>query len=387
MDKDLKSPAVSIVVPVFNTAPFLKKCLSSLQNQSFGNLEILLVDDASPDGAVDIARDFMAVDNRFKLLRHTCNQGLGPSRNTGIQNAAAPWVMFVDSDDWIDRDCVEKLYRAVMAHNADMAQCGTKWVYPGHSFVRPTKATSFGIIRGREVLLTYNRWNISASILCMTWGKLYRKELFLRNNIRFPNIIGEDVPTTFQLCYFARKAVVLSKPYYYYRQRHSSITGAETSERNIRDLFIGLKIIYDFINLHLNAAGVEAHYNNLAYNQVIWWMLYDIKLAYFDQPAKFLQLLRLLDRYYLAFQPMLRIDGPYLKYSLRFAQEVDPGLPLVCLRSYWKSFPRRQVIKAVLDLVLFRLGVRVMHSKFFVKKMSVEKRKLLKRLYKSHISQ
>ena len=333
MDTILKPPRVSIVVPVFNTAPFLKKCLSSIQNQSFQNIEVLIVNDATPDESVAIARQFTATDDRFRLLHHDRNKGLGPARNTGIEHAVAPFIMFVDSDDWIERDCTQALYRAITTYNADIAQCGTKWVYSGHTIIRPNKVPPLHIIQGRDILMTYNHWKVPASILCMAWGKIYRKDLFIKNHIRFPNIIGEDVPTTYQLCYFARRAVVQQAPFYYYRQHADSKMGVETSEKKIRDLFIALEIMNRFINKQHCAPSVHVHFKKLAIDQIVWYMLSDIRNKHHDDPELFMRLLEMVNRYYLEYRPILQFDGPYLKYCLRFVQEVNAALLPACLRS------------------------------------------------------
>lgn len=386
MATTLKAPQVSIIVPIFNTAAFLEKCLLSIKNQSFRDIEILLVDDATPDESVTIARKFTATDDRFKLLRHDRNKGLGPARNTGIEHATAPWIIFVDSDDWIDTDCVQALYRSVKTHAADMAQCGMKWVYAAHTLIRPKTPSPFSLIRGRNIVLTYNQWNVPASVLCMTWGKIYRKDLFTKNRIHFPNIIGEDFPTTYQLCYFARRAIVQSTPYYYYRQRCSSIMGAEISEKTIRDLFITLQIIYDFLKKQHPQPEIDAHFKKLALNQIVWYMLRKLNNIYYDNPEKLLQMLKMVDRYYLEYQPILNFDNRYVKYSLRIVKEINPGLLLDCLGSYQQNFSSKYIFKGMLNLFLFTLGNKIIDSNYVSE--SIEARKLIEllvHLYKTKL--
>ena len=116
-------PKVSIVVPMYGVEPFLNKCVDSLLAQSLHDIEIILVDDGSPDRCGEIAEEYAIKDNRVKVI-HQKNSGLGPARNTGMAAATGEYKGFVDSDDWIEEDFIEILYKNMKKENADISIIG-----------------------------------------------------------------------------------------------------------------------------------------------------------------------------------------------------------------------------------------------------------------------
>ena len=104
------SPLVSIIVPIYNVEQYLAECLDSLVNQTLRDIEIICVNDASPDKSKDIAEQYAMRDSRVRVVSHVKNQGLGPARNTGVENATAPYIMFIDSDDVVRHNMAERLY-------------------------------------------------------------------------------------------------------------------------------------------------------------------------------------------------------------------------------------------------------------------------------------
>ena len=370
MNSTTKVPEVSIITPVFNAARYLPQCLLSIQNQSFKNFEILLVDDVSTDDSVAVARRVLNNDPRLKILKHRHNKGAGESRNTGIRHAAAPWIMFVDSDDWIDNTFIEELYQSATAYNADIVQCGAKWVYPEQTLTRPSYSFKKRVIAGQDILHTYSQWEGEASILCVPWAKIYRKSLFTHNTIFYPPIIGEDVPVTYQLCFFARKAVVLSSPYYYYRQHTDSVTAGKISSQMAGDIFIAMDIIHRFL---LQQQPHDHHFSqfaDMAFRHVIWHTLHKIRLSYADDIQKFRQTIRLMDENYLKYRSVLNFDHRYIHYGLRFSYEVDPSLLKECLQYYWTAFSKKPVLMGLLGLVIFRLLKTDSLSRIFEKNRS-----------------
>lgn len=110
---------ISIIVPVYNTENYLEKCLYSLVNQTYKNIEIIIIDDGSPDNSMNIIQKFVLADNRVKVISQK-NQGLSGARNTGMNNANGDYIMFIDSDDWIEIDTCEKAINASEKYNADV---------------------------------------------------------------------------------------------------------------------------------------------------------------------------------------------------------------------------------------------------------------------------
>ena len=120
---------ISIIVPVYNVEKYLKKCIDSIVNQTYKNLEIILVDDGATDRSGEICDELAKLDNRIKVY-HKKNGGLSDARNYGVERATGSYVGFVDSDDYIDAEMYEKLYEAITKEAADVAECNLKIVYP-----------------------------------------------------------------------------------------------------------------------------------------------------------------------------------------------------------------------------------------------------------------
>ena len=113
-------PKISIIIPVYNVEKYLRECLDSCINQTLADIEIICVDDCSPDNSIKILEEYQAKDYRIKIFRHEKNKNLGAARNTGIQNAIGEYVWFVDSDDYIDTKACQILYDAIKEFNVDM---------------------------------------------------------------------------------------------------------------------------------------------------------------------------------------------------------------------------------------------------------------------------
>ena len=121
--KSIKSnPEISIVVPVFNVEKFLKKCIESIISQSFSNFEVLLVNDGSTDGSLDICLQYTKIDDRVKVINKK-NGGLSDARNAGIKYATGKYICFIDSDDFIEKEYLQKLYKNIVKYNSDVSMC------------------------------------------------------------------------------------------------------------------------------------------------------------------------------------------------------------------------------------------------------------------------
>ncbi|WP_425390948.1 glycosyltransferase family 2 protein [Ekhidna sp.] len=201
----MSTPKLSVVVPVYNVSKYLPKCLNTLTNQSFKDIEIILVNDASPDPEDDtICTFFSEKDDRVKYIIHPENRGLGGARNTGIKAAEANYVGFVDSDDWVEFDMFEKLFQAIQSKDADISQCYFMEHRGGLSNVRKLKKFR----KRRDVL---NATNV------LFWNKLFRKELFTKNDIYFPEKHSlEDLATMPRLLYHVDSMAQVKEPLYHY---------------------------------------------------------------------------------------------------------------------------------------------------------------------------
>lgn len=226
MDKSNKQyqlPQVSVIVPVYNVEKYLYNCLNSLEVQTLKNIEIIVIDDGSLDQSVQISDAFAAKDSRFRVF-HKKNEGLAAARNEGLKLARSKYIMFVDSDDWVEQDFCETPYLVAEKNEADLvvfqySRCNSKVVNRREPFPKE------GIMPKEKVLTTY--WHFASVVV---WNKLYRRELF--KGICYPvGHLCEDVAITYRVIYNAKRVYLLNRYlYYYYVSRPNSIT----DNKNIR---------------------------------------------------------------------------------------------------------------------------------------------------------
>ena len=215
----MKDPVISVIVPVWKVEPLLPRCLDSLRAQTFPDLEVILVDDGSPDGCPAICDKAAENDPRFRVI-HRENGGLSAARNTGIEAARAPWLMFVDSDDVVLPDFCRKALALVMETGADIGvfgfvrveENGIRWVPGKH----PLPDGCYGRERAMEALA-------DTSILDYAWNKICRKSLF--EGIRYPEgALWEDIATTYRLFDAAKTISVSREVLYEYHIRSGSLS-------------------------------------------------------------------------------------------------------------------------------------------------------------------
>ena len=209
----------SIIIPVYNVEPFLKDCLNSVLNQSYKNLEILVVDDGSTDNSGLICYSY-CYDSRVTVF-HQPNGGLSVARNTALDHASGEYIFFVDSDDFIHPDTVSKAVASLEANNADMVFFGhIRTQNNGYEEIIPPKSIGLSTIEIQKRL-------ISDQIENYVWDKAYRG--YLWKNRRFPPGMNfEDLATIPYIAKMASKIVTLNVPLYYYRIYGSSYTHSRT---------------------------------------------------------------------------------------------------------------------------------------------------------------
>lgn len=215
-----KTPAISVIVPVYKVEDYIRQCIESVLNQTFTDFELILVDDGSPDNCGKICDEYAEKDPRIIVI-HQENRGVSAARNTGLDVMRGKYVTFVDGDDYISEDYLEVLHFAVSSEDFDMAMCGFYKDEEGELIGKNTCVCTIGnrVISGRELsCLRYkNKLDISA------WAKLYRRELY--SELKFPEgKIHEDQAVIPKIFYLADKVVLLEECYYYYRVRSDSIS-------------------------------------------------------------------------------------------------------------------------------------------------------------------
>jgi glycosyltransferase involved in cell wall biosynthesis len=210
------SALISIIIPVYKTEPYLRRCLHSVVGQTYKNLEIILVDDGSPDGCGKICDLYAAADSRVKVI-HQQNRGLSVARNEGLKIASGDYFGFVDSDDWIDADMYEVLYQGAIQYGADIAICGYYYVAGDrYKEIKEERTTLYDRENAIHHLL------VDEKITNHVWNKLYKRKLF--EDVRFPaGRTFEDIGTTYKLFEKAGRIVFLNSCHYYYLQRQDGI--------------------------------------------------------------------------------------------------------------------------------------------------------------------
>lgn len=216
---------ISVIVPVYKVEPWLRRCVDSILAQTFTDFELILVDDGSPDNCGAICDEYAKKDSRVHVI-HQQNGGLSAARNAGIDwafaNSDSHWLTFIDSDDFVSSEYLEKMFLAATQAHADLCISDFSSVFPDGTTENASLAIPDRTEIGRELLeegILYNNWRIVPA-----WNKLYKKHLFAQ--IRFPvGYIHEDEAIIHRILILANKVVLISDPLYFYLQRSNSITG------------------------------------------------------------------------------------------------------------------------------------------------------------------
>lgn len=233
-----RRPSISIIVPVFNVEKYLSQCLESLKNQTLNNIEIILIDDGATDKSGIICDDYAEIDRRFKVI-HKKNGGLSSARNAGLGIAIGDYIMFVDSDDWVDTKFCESPYKTAIDTGADIVVFLRSWDRNGilkNQSVFPYE----GKYLEKDLLTTF--WPITGVVV---WNKLYKRSIF--EKLRFPDgRLSEDTALTHKLIHKANQVWVINQYLYYHRlARPGSIMTEKTIKLINDEQFFNLKRISD----------------------------------------------------------------------------------------------------------------------------------------------
>ena len=228
MNKNL----ISIIVPIYNVEKYLDKCINSIVHQTYKNIEIILVDDESPDNCPLICDEWAKKDKRIVVL-HKKNGGLSDARNEGIKKAKGDYLCFVDSDDFIEEKYLEKLLESLIKHKTDVSQCGINYVDNNNKNIKTIGYDKDILITGRNAIIeSLNEHFIENEVV---WNKLYKKDIF--NEIKFPNgKVHEDEYTTYKILYNEKNISIIKDALYNYRQSDNSIMRSNYSIKKYQDL-------------------------------------------------------------------------------------------------------------------------------------------------------
>ena len=239
---------VSIIIPVYKVEPYIEDCLKSVYNQTYGNIEVILVNDCTPDRSMQIARDYVNMRGlsegiEVKFLEHDINRGLSAARNTGIFAATGDYIFFLDSDDEITPNCISLLVEPLSRINYDFVIGEFKII--GSDKEYPSLELQEGEIVGNEKI--FHEY-CSKQFYMMACGKLCNAEFLRKNKLYFKEgIIHEDDLWSLQVALVAESMYVVRKPSYIYKIRQGSITENEFYRDKINNLVLIIKMMNESI--------------------------------------------------------------------------------------------------------------------------------------------
>lgn len=240
---------VSLIIPVYNVEPYIGRSLLSALNQTFDNIEYILVDDCGTDHSMDVICGILQGHPRAKdvhIVRHEKNSGLSAARNTGVIKATGKYIFFMDSDDEITPDCIEKHYQAITQSKADFTIANVILVGAKSIHIKnvPKECLS------SDVFSTFlkRKWSVNA------WNKLYLRSFLIDKSLSFQQgLIFEDILWSYSLCLHTDKVAWVLDKTYFYKIRKNSITASKNSPLKIESLlFILNKMISDWENKIIN---------------------------------------------------------------------------------------------------------------------------------------
>ena len=257
----MRQPQVSIIVPVYNVENYIERCLNSLVNQTFKDIEVITINDGSTDKSLELLNKYEKEDIRVSVI-DLGDEGVSYCRNLGIEKANGKYIMFVDSDDWIDSSMVEVMYKKAEENNLDLVMCSYIREFKDHSKEKIFNLPQEIIYKEDKVKNELLRKLVGPikeelsnpemlDALCTVWGKLYRADILKENKIKFVDLkkIGSAEDTLFNIFTFnyLKKVMFLNKPmYHYWRDNPKSVTSQYNPKlKEQRKVFF--KYISDFI--------------------------------------------------------------------------------------------------------------------------------------------
>lgn len=244
------TPKISVIVPIYNVEQYISECLDSLINQTLTDIEIICVDDCGSDKSMDIVQEYAAKDNRIKIVKHAKNSGLSASRNTGLENSSAPYIMCCDSDDFYTPNMCEVMLNTITQTGADIAMCGINVIYEADHHLKDSDDEYYRIkFSGIQ--------DVSDEIIgkcdVSSWNKIYRREFLDKHEIRWPTGLKyEDAYFFNAYMVWAKKIAFITDKLYCYRRRPGSIMN-QTFKKCDTSAIDHLKIafeIFDYMNKH-----------------------------------------------------------------------------------------------------------------------------------------
>lgn len=240
----INHPFVSVIVPVYNTENYVSKCLKSIGNQTYKSIEIIIVNDCSSDNSYKLCRDFEKTDRRVKVLSHEKNKGVSAALNTALEKAVGQFIMFVDSDDWIDNDGIEYLVNLVKLNpSTDLIRSFNRKVWETGKSLEET-------IESSETIMDRNSFLETRKIGGFISSLFVKREIIKNNNLKFDESLKIKMDLVFNWqCKLNSKNIIISKNVYYnYLQRSSSLIHSVSFEKAKNHLKAS-ELVFNYSNL------------------------------------------------------------------------------------------------------------------------------------------
>lgn len=267
---------ISVITPVYNVEAFISRCIISLMKQTLDEIEYIFVDDASPDSSIGILQEIL---NRYpernshvRLIRHDKNLGLPAARNSGLEVASGDYIFHCDSDDFVEKDMLETMYKAAVMNNADIVYCDWYLSFKNNERYMKQPECSSSMEALKSMLRGIMKYNV--------WNKLVKRCLYKDNNIIFPAGygMGEDL-TMVRLVARAEKIVHIPEAFYHYVQSNTGAFSKTYSERHLLELRHNVSMLTDDL-YKIYGSSIERE---------IAFLKLDVKYPFLisDDPAKY----------------------------------------------------------------------------------------------------
>lgn len=272
MEKD----KVSIIVPVYNAEKYLDKCINSVLNQTYKNIELILIDDVSSDNSFNKCNEYAKKDDRVKAVKNEKNLGQAGTRNKGLDLCTGDYICFLDNDDWYDKLFIETIYNNLINNNADISGCATSAYYDDSKIINSYSNIDSGLKSGKELII--NILNQSKISWGTVWNKIFPRK-FIKDLYFLTGTELEDYYVMLRLFHKVDRIYFDNKPMYYYLQRSTS-----QSKRGYHPNIFSEKIVCEKLREYFEKEKADADIieslNNFEFNvrySIIKYMYIDSK--------------------------------------------------------------------------------------------------------------
>lgn len=257
---------ISIIIPVYNVEKYLRRCMDSILNQDYKNIEIILINDGSTDKSEYICKEYSERNKNIKFISQN-NKGIAETRNIGLKHATGEYVTFLDSDDWVEGNIYSTLIRTAEEYNSDIVVCGYNKYYEGGRIQSVTPYKEITHFNGKEALAE----NLKGNITTVLWDKLYKRNLF--DGVQVPNIkcFEDQMPNLITLLKASKVTCIPDKLIYYF-YREDSITNTKTVESKL-GLFEQLQIMKEFLNVNNLYIEYKGYFQYKAINLINFFII------------------------------------------------------------------------------------------------------------------